>query len=191
MVSYRNRKDVIFSNSNNNSKYNRNVLERKIFKTYLDVQIKLLLYRIHNLYPTLFTMKHLKEELTLYNKWKPNINLINHETINKKTKKTNTSKITTQNNNKKTNNKQCISRVYNNKNIILKNEKDNKIINENEMVDNYIFGRRCYGKCIGNTNYCFVHLKHNPHGDFDKPPTKQIKDHFIMLYNNKQHRIES
>jgi cysteinyl-tRNA synthetase len=190
MVSYRQRKEGIFSNS----KYNRNILESKLVKTYLDTQIKLLLYRIHYLHPTLFTMIHLNKELEVYNKWNPIIQFASSKTTNnKKVNAINTSKNKIQHNKQKLNNKRCISRVYNNNNIIYKDNIDNKQINKtvisDDILESYIFGRQCYGTRIGNTKYCFVHCKHNPHGDFNKPPSKQIKEHFIMLHNNKLQKL--
>ena len=43
----------------------------------------------------------------------------------------------------------------------------------------YIIGSRCSKKHSLDKNYCALHLKHVPHGDFEKLPSKEICFHFI------------
>ena len=43
----------------------------------------------------------------------------------------------------------------------------------------YIIGSRCSRKQISDKSYCTLHLKHAPHGEFEKLPNKEICFHFI------------
>ena len=181
----------------------RDIIEKKILKSYLDEQIKFLLDRIHILYPELFTENDLKKEWKSYQKWKPNI------TLSKPATKNNLSKT-----NNKTNNRtkpkdrektipdeadRCIARVFDVNKIIykysdtsLKSLSDKDLNNSNkskstntdtDQLDKYTFGRRCYGKRVNGKYYCFVHQRNNPHGDFNTPVAPHLKDHFIKMYH--------
>tara|TARA_Y100000389_G_C17456240_1_gene518378 strand:+ start:2080 stop:2673 length:594 start_codon:yes stop_codon:yes gene_type:complete len=176
----------------------RHLIEKKILKSYLDEQIKFLLERIHTLYPELFTKDDFKKEWELYQKWKPKLSM-SKPIINRTPSKTKNNQ-----NNKSKGKKQtkksipdeqnrCIARVFDVNNIIYKysdtsikniNNKElntsNKInLTNTEQLD--IYGRRCYGKRINGGNYCFVHQRNNPHGDFNTPVAPYLKDHFIKM----------
>lgn len=50
----------------------------------------------------------------------------------------------------------CSARIWGNGSCVNKNGK-------------IIYGKRCNNKKKDNAKYCGIHLKNNPHGDFDKP----------------------
>jgi hypothetical protein len=54
----------------------------------------------------------------------------------------------------------------------------NDIDNE-KFHKKYIIGSRCSRKQKTDLNYCTMHSKHTPHGEFDKLPNKEICFHFI------------
>jgi hypothetical protein len=47
----------------------------------------------------------------------------------------------------------------------------------------YIIGSRCSKKQSSDKNYCVMHSKHTPHGNFDELPNKEICFHFIKAGN--------
>jgi len=191
------------------SNTSRSKLEKDILKSYLDEQIKLLLDRINLLYPKQFKKGDLKKEWKNYQKWKPTIKLT--EPDNKKTQ-TSKMKKTQMDKNKKnsTSNqvnippdeKRCIARVFDiNKIIYQNNTKSNntksktqyktnssKVVNANLLniikkdPNAFTFGRQCYGKKCGDSNYCFVHKRNNPHGDFNNSLSLHLKEHFIKMF---------
>lgn len=186
----------------------RDVIEKKILKSYLDEQIKFLLDRIHILYPELFTENDLKKEWKNYQKWKPNITLSKPITNNNLYKTNN--KINNKINNKtKPKDKKntipdeanrCIARVFDVNKIIYKysdtsiknlsdkelntsnKSKSTNIDTDTDQLDKYTFGRRCYGKRVNGKYYCFVHQRNNPHGDFNTPVAPHLKEHFIKMH---------
>jgi hypothetical protein len=60
----------------------------------------------------------------------------------------------------------CNARIWGNGNII--KLEDNSII----------YGKQCCRKKHGKTLYCKQHYRNNPHSDFNKEPSKKLKDHF-------------
>lgn len=194
------------------SNTSRSKLEKDILKSYLDEQIKLLLDRINLLYPKQFKKRDLKGEWKSYQKWKPNIKLTEpiNNGINKNNTKSSKTSINKdkKNNIDKQNVKsniplqeeRCIARVFDVNKIIYQqdNEKNkskikgktssSKTINNNLLKTiesnskSITFGRQCYGKKCSDSNYCFVHKRNNPHGDFNNPITPHLKEHFIKMY---------
>lgn len=183
---------------------NRTKLEKAILKSYLDEQIKLLLDRINLLYPKQFKKGDLKLEWKSYQKWKPNIKLSEtnckktQSSKNKKTNNTTLNKV-----NIPPNEDRCIARVFDINKIIYQNNtksKDNsknktqhktnssKVVNSNLLEtikkdpNSFTFGRQCYGKKCGGSNYCFVHKRNNPHGDFNSSLSPHLKEHFIKMF---------
>ena len=194
------------------SNTSRSKLEKAILKSYLDEQIKLLLDRINLLYPKQFKKGDLKQEWKNYQKWKPNIKLTepdNKKTQTSKNKKTQMDKNNSTSNkvNIPPNEERCIARVFDiNKIIYQNNTKNNntksrntktktqyktnssKVVNANLLniikkdPNAFTFGRQCYGKKCGDSNYCFVHKRNNPHGDFNNSLSPHLKEHFIKMY---------
>lgn len=194
------------------SNTSRNKLEIAVLKSYLDEQIKLLLDRINLLYPKQFKKGDLKREWKNYQKWNPNIKLTepdNKKTQTSKMKKTKMDKNKNNSNPNKVNippdEERCIARVFDINKIIYQNNtksrintksksktlhKNNssKVVNTNllntikKSPNAFTFGRQCYGKKCSDTNYCFVHRRNNPHGDFDNPITPHLKEHFIKMF---------
>ena len=111
----------------------RDVIEKKILKSYLDEQIKFLLERIHTLYPELFTENDLKKEWKNYQKWKPKLSMSKPSSNNNSSKSTTNGKTngkTNQKINSKSKSKEhspipdeehrCIARVFDVNKIIYK-----------------------------------------------------------------------
>jgi len=66
---------------------------------------------------------------------------------------------------------------------------EGKVIKNPKNPKELQYGDRCFRKHISNELYCKQHLKHNTHGDFDKPPDnktlmnfrKYCKSKFLMI----------
>ena len=184
----------------------RDVIEKKILKSYLDEQIKFLLERIHALYPELFTENDLKKEWKTYQKWKPKLSMSKSSTNNNPSDAKTNAKTNAKTKSKARNpipdeKNRCIARVFDVNNIIYKysdtsiknlSDKELKTSISNktnlaniDQLDKYplkdTFGRRCYGKRISGGHYCFVHQRNNPHGDFNTPVAPYLKEHFIKM----------
>ena len=67
----------------------------------------------------------------------------------------------------------CKARIWGNGNII-------KL--ENGSI---IYGKQCCRKKHGNTSYCKQHSRNNPHSDFDKKPSEQLKKHYQKYQINE------
>ena len=103
--------------------------------------------------------------------------------------------------------KRCIARVFDINKIIYQNNtktrntksnntksktlhktNSSKVVNANLLniikkdPNAFTFGRQCYGKKCGDSNYCFVHKRNNPHGDFNNTLSPHLKEHFIKMY---------
>ena len=198
--------------------YSNTNIEKKILKSYLDTQIKLLFKKIHTLYPDLFTEEDLKKELINYFKWKPkytittfkpkSLSYINSLKKQKQTLKAfknikhngninSSDKGETYKEQKKipADDIRCIARVFDVKKIIYKSSdtashltNDKQLIDKDDKIDlngdlsKYTFGRQCYKKHKKDSKYCFIHIRNNPHGNFNEPVSMHIKDHFIKMY---------
>lgn len=123
----------------------------------------------------------------------------NHYKVKNSTKKKNTTNIPLQD-------VRCIARVFDVNKIIyqqkeatsennLKSKKNSKnkmssskVINTNilKIIEtdstSFTFGRQCYGKKCGDSKYCFVHKRNNPHGDFNNIVSPHLKNHFIKMF---------
>jgi len=128
-------------------------VEQHLIQTLININIK---------YPKIFT----KQDLTV---WKNNINII-ISVVDDKTK----------NNIKKKIKKQIINKKIKNTGIRIP-KKIKKQLKDNERCkariwangkcsksgDKIIYGDRCSNKIKENNKYCGIHLRNNPHGDFN------------------------
>jgi hypothetical protein len=53
-------------------------------------------------------------------------------------------------------------------------------INIKKFNKKYILGKQCARKKISNSNYCYQHNRHHPHGDYIEPPSKELCLHFMI-----------
>ena len=53
-------------------------------------------------------------------------------------------------------------------------------INIKRFTKKYILGKQCARKKTTDTNYCLLHNRHRPHGNYLEPPTKELCFHFMI-----------
>ena len=100
------------------------------------------------------------------------------------TKSNNTKSNNTKSNNTKSNN----IKSRNTKTKTQYKTNSSKVVNANLLniikkdPNAFTFGRQCYGKKCGDSNYCFVHKRNNPHGDFNNSLSLHLKEHFIKMF---------
>ena len=171
---------------------NKNVDKENIFvniliKSYFEKEILNLLYYIHYKFPKIFDNEKLKYSIKKYLtnknikfcalskekkikfivgvKKKIFIRKFRNRNIGGMMDKTGNSLMTF-------NPKKCNSRVWNN-GTIYKLEGKNK----------FVYGKQCQFKKMKGSCYCKNHARNNPHGDFNKTPSKELILHY-KKYNN-------
>jgi len=107
-----------------------------------------------------------------------------NNTKSRNTKSRNTKTNNTKSRNTKTNN----TKSRNTKTKTQYKTNSSKVVNANLLniikkdPNAFTFGRQCYGKKCGDSNYCFVHKRNNPHGDFNNSLSLHLKEHFIKMF---------
>ena len=179
-----------------------------IKKVTLDIykkRITELLNTIHSNYPLAFKKEHIKPELDILieniifnigkiqpkiNKNKNKIIVSSNTTEENKTSTQIIKKIPTKNVKQIDTVERCNARVWNS---IFDRKTGKEVtdiddcykVSDFNDIDNekfhkkYIIGSRCCRKKSPDKNYCAMHSKHAPHGDFEKLPSKEICLHFI------------
>ena len=174
--------------------YSTNIMVEPRIKSIFDVEdiIKIiirsrvvdLLKTIHNKYPVKFSSENINIELEciLNNikyqqkqiiQSKPKLNTLSNKTISSIPKEA-----------------RCNARVWNNiydKNTNCEvNEIDKKFIIKDfndfhikDFISRYTIGRQCSRKKTNDSNYCFQHSRHNPHGDYFKEPPNELCYHYM------------
>lgn len=59
-------------------------------------------------------------------------------------------------------------------------------INIKKFRKKYILGKQCVRKKAADTNYCLLHNRHRPHGNYLEQPNKELCFHFIIDGNYLQ-----
>lgn len=167
------------------SREQTSILKNQLFKSLLDKYIRKelsnILRYVNLKHPKIFTKKHLKKSLNKYvynidiryRKYTKNAKIrfyriVKNKIYRRKFKNMNIGKIIDQN--KKSmlifDCNKCNARVWNNGSII-------KL--ENNSV---VYGKQCQRKKKTDSNYCNQHTKNNPHDDFNKIPTEELRKHY-------------
>ena len=53
-------------------------------------------------------------------------------------------------------------------------------INIKKFIKKYILGKQCARKKVLDTNYCLLHNRHRPHGNYLEQPSKELCFHFMI-----------
>lgn len=161
------------------------ILKNHLFKSLLDKYIRKelsnILRYVNFKHPNTFTKKNLK---VAFNKYVYNIDIhyikytkddkirfyriVKRKIYMRKFKNMNTGKIMDQNNKSMLifDCNKCNARVWNNGSII-------------KLEDNsVVYGKQCQRKKKTDSNYCNQHSKNNPHDDFNKIPTEELRKHY-------------
>ena len=180
-----------------------------LLKLLLKNKIINLLTKINKCYPLIFTNEYLIKEIEYITNYIDNELIIS---INKDNSCSKNNKIKISCNSKNKNKSKTKSSIEKKDTENVKsNDKINELMNKYSKINddyciarvfdvnclewkdkngNIHYGRQCKFKKIANSNYCSKHLKKNSHGNFNIPPSLNMKDHFRnykkTMKNNKE-----
>jgi len=185
--------DSITDNGNSNTE-NKIVNINELYSRIIRKHISELLKIIHSKYPTKFPKTAITAELeNIFS----NVNFINQAiTVNESQKnKSNQSKLFTKTSRlakpKLDPACRCQARIWDDifdretcKQVSAVDDEfqvsDYNDINIKRFTKKYILGKQCARKRTTDTNYCVLHNRHRPHGNYLEPPTKELCLHFMI-----------
>jgi hypothetical protein len=145
----------------------------KLVNILLDAQIRNLLHKIHSMYPEYFTDDDLAHEYTHILDQINNLKITYTEKLptgKKREKKDRNVGVDTNFATDK-----CRARVFSSKYVI-----------HTDVTGQKLYGRQCKNKKGKTGDYCGLHTKHCPHGDYDVVPTGALLIHFESYQAKKK-----
>ncbi len=137
----------------------------KLITILLDSQIRNLLNKIHNMYPTLFTAEDMQHEYTHLLAQITNLKISYVPKLPTGTKRPKKDRNVNINTTFATD--KCRARVFSSKFVI-----------HTDTSGKTLYGRQCKNKKGKTGDYCGLHTKHCPHGNYDVTPSGALLAHF-------------